>query len=93
LCEELWQILGHADSLAYEPFPDYEQSMTIDESVELPVQVNGKIRSRIVVPADSTEQEVLAAALADEKIAQATAGKIIVKKIVVPGRLVNLVVK
>jgi leucyl-tRNA synthetase len=67
--------------------------MTVDATVELPVQVNGKLRARIVVGADASQEDVLAAALADEKVASQVAGKEIVKRIVVPGRLVNFVVK
>jgi leucyl-tRNA synthetase len=93
IAEELWSRLGHDQSLAYESWPQYDEAMIAAETVELPVQVNGKLRSRITVPADAHNDQVLEAALADEKIAEATAGKTIVKKIVVPGRLVNLVVK
>jgi len=93
LCEDLWQILGHDDSLAYEPFPAYDEAMTVDATVELPVQINGKVRARITVPAGATDDDVLAAALAEEKIADLTADKEIIKQIVVPGRMVNLVVK
>jgi len=67
--------------------------MTRDETLELPVQVNGKVRGRITVAADAPQEDVLAAAMADEKVAAQIAGKKIVKKIVVPGRLVNFVVK
>ena len=93
LAEELWQRLGHARTLAYEPFPSYDQAMVQDATIELPVQINGKLRARITVPADAAEADVLAAALADERIAPQLAGKNILKQIVVPGRMVNLVVK
>jgi leucyl-tRNA synthetase len=93
IAEELWERLGHAESLAYEPWPVYDESLVAEERVELPVQVNGKVRSRVSVSADADEDAVIAAALADERIAELTAGKDFVKKIVVPGRLVNLVVK
>jgi leucyl-tRNA synthetase len=93
LAEELWQRLGHGGSLAYEPWPAYDESMIAEETVELAVQVNGKVRGRISVAADAEEEAVLEVALADAKVAEAVAGKEIVKRIVVPGRLVNLVVR
>jgi leucyl-tRNA synthetase len=93
LAEDLWQQLGGGESLAYEPFPDYDDALLADQTLELPVQVNGKLRSRIVVAADAGQAAVLAAALADGKIAASLVGKEIVKKIVVPGKLVNIVVR
>ncbi len=93
ICEELWGKLGHDESLAREPWPAYDESMIAAETVELAVQVNGKVRGKINVPADADQEAVISAALADEKVAQSIAGKKIVKRIVVPGRLVNLVVK
>jgi len=93
LAEELWAILGGSGSLAYESWPAHDESMIAEESVEMAVQVRGKILARISVPADADEEAILAAAAAEAKVAAAIAGKEIVKKIIVPGRLVNLVVK
>ena len=93
IAEELWQQLGRGESLAYEPWPAYEKAMLAEDSVELPVQVNGKVRARVSVPSDAGKDAVLEAALAHERIVEMTAGKEIVKKIVVPGKLVNIVVK
>jgi leucyl-tRNA synthetase len=93
LGEELWERLGHDQSLAYEPWPTYDDGLIAEETVELAVQVNGKVRGRVSVPADAAEDDVIAAALAEPKVADATRGKTVVKKIVVPGRLVNIVVK
>ncbi len=93
IAEEIWRRLGHADSLAYEPWPVCDPAMLTDDTLELAVQVNGKVRGRISVPADTSEDETIAAALADERIASVIAGKEVLKKILVPGRLVNLVVK
>ncbi len=93
LAEELWERLGHDASIAFEAWPSFDEAMLASESVELPVQINGKVRSKISVPAEASQDEVLAAALADERIAELVEGKHIVKQIVVPGRLVNLVVK
>ncbi len=93
IAEELWQRLGHDQTLAYEPWPRFDPARVVEESIELPVQVNGKLRGRITVPADASGDDVIAAALAEPKVAAAIAGKTVVKQIVVPGKLVNLVVK
>ncbi|MEM6331300.1 MAG: leucine--tRNA ligase, partial [Planctomycetota bacterium] len=93
LCEELWQALGHAETLAYEPWPQFDDAHLKQDTVELPVQVNGKVRGKVTVPADADQAAVLAAAKADPKVAGQIDGKQLVKEIVVPGRLVNLVVK
>ena len=93
LGEELWQRLGGAGSLAYEPWPAYDEEWLAEEHLELPVQINGKLRGRITVAPGDAEDAVIAAALADPKVAAALQGKTILKKIVVPGKLVNFVVK
>ena len=93
LAEELWQQLGHTESLAYEPWPAFDPKLVVEDTVEIPVQVNGKLRSVVSVPAGASQEAILEAALADEKVQAAVAGKTVVKKIVVPGKLVNLVVK
>ncbi len=96
LCEELWQRLQGAhwrDSVATEAWPVFDPGLARDEEIEIPVQVRGRLRSRVVVPAEASEEQMKAAALADEKIRAETAGKEIVKVICVPGRLVNIVTK
>jgi leucyl-tRNA synthetase len=93
LAEELWQLLGSAKSLAYEPWPEAEEAWLKEDTVEAPVQVNGKLRSRVVVPAGAEAAEIEAAARADERIAELLIGKQVVKVIVVPGKLVNFVVR
>jgi leucyl-tRNA synthetase len=93
LCEELWRVLGHTDTLAYEPWPEYDEAKIKEDTVEIPVQIKGKLRAKITVAADIGKDELEAAALADKRIAQLIEGKTVVKTIVVPGRLVNLVVK
>jgi len=93
IAEELWQLLGHRQSLAYEPWPRFEEAHTRDASIEIPVQICGKLRSKISVPADCSPEDLEAAARADGRVAELLAGKQIVKSIVVPGRLVNFVVK
>jgi leucyl-tRNA synthetase len=93
LTEELWLALGHEKTLAYEPWPSYDESLIKEDTIEVPVQVNGKVRGRISVPAGADEAAHEAAARADTKVAQQLDGKTIVKKIIVPGRMVNFVVK
>ena len=90
LAEELWSRLGHERSLAHGPFPVADERYLVEDTVEYPIQVNGKVRSRVVVPANASVEEVRAAALADEKIAPLLSGPPR-KVIVVPGRLVNVV--
>jgi leucyl-tRNA synthetase len=92
LGEELWQILGHERSLAYEPWPEYDPALLKDVEVEVPVQVNGKLRARVVVPADSDGAAIEAAARQDERVAALIEGKTVRKVVVVPGKLVNFVV-
>ena len=92
MAEELWQMLGHPDTVTYRPFPAADPSKLVDDSVELPVQVNGKVRSRIVVAADADAATIEAVALADAKVVASLAGATPKKVVVVPGRTVNIVV-
>jgi leucyl-tRNA synthetase len=91
LCEELWSILGHQQSLAYEPWPQYDEALTIESTVEIPVQINGKNRSRITVQRGLGKAELEAAALADSRIQELLDGLTVRKVIAVPDRLVNIV--
>ena len=93
LAHELWEMLGEKGNLLKAPWPKYDAELAKEQEIEIPVQVNGKLRSRVTVPADADEAFVLERALADEKVKAAIAGKQIVKKIYVPGKMVNLVVK
>jgi leucyl-tRNA synthetase len=92
LAHELWEMLGEKGSLLKASWPKYDAALAKEEEVVIPVQVNGKLRSRIVVPADAAEDFVIERALADEKVKSAIAGKQIVKKIFT-GKLVNIVVR
>ncbi len=92
MAEELWLRLGHTTSLAHGPFPEADPAYLVDDTVEYPVQVNGKVRGRVVVAADADSDTLKAAALADDKVQAFLAGATPRKVIVVPGRLVNLVV-
>jgi leucyl-tRNA synthetase len=93
LAHELWEMLGEKGSLLRTPWPKYDPVLAKEEEIEIPVQINGKLRSRIVVAADASENVVRERALADEKIQAALTGKQIVKRIVIPGKLVNIVVR
>jgi len=91
LGEELWRKLGHGDTLAYEPWPEPDPALLVDETVALVVQVNGKRRDEIQVPRDASKETVEAAALASEKVQRHLGDREPKKVIVVPGRLVNVV--
>jgi leucyl-tRNA synthetase len=92
VAEELWVRLGHEPSLAYEPFPAADGSWLVDETVEIPVQVNGKVRAHVRVPTTATDTDLEAAARAESRVADLLDGKTVRKAVVVPGRLVNFVV-
>ena len=92
LAEELWQALGHSKTLAYEPWPTYDPALTKADEIEVPVQINGKLRSKLTVPVNIDKEALEKAALADERIRELIAGKQVRKVIVVPGKLVNIVV-
>jgi leucyl-tRNA synthetase len=89
--EELWQTLGHGESLAYAPWPAWDEELTRDAQIELPVQVNGKVRGRITVRADAGSAAIEAAALADATIRGHVSGKAIARVVIAPGRMVNIV--
>jgi leucyl-tRNA synthetase len=93
IAEELWRLLGHKESLAYAPWPQFDEALTVESTIEIPIQVLGKIKSRINVAPGTAKDELEKLALADEKIAELLDGKTIVKTIVVPDRLVNFVAK
>ncbi len=93
IAEEVWQLLGNTKSIAYEPWPQFDEALTKSAEVEVPLQINGKLRAKITVPAECTKEELEKLAFTDIRIQELTAGKSIVKVVVVPGRLVNVVVK
>lgn len=94
LAEELWQVLtGSEESISYVAWPSYDESKLVEDSIEIVAQINGKVRSKIIVGKDASREELETIALADEKIAAETADKTIVKVIAVPNKLVNIVVK
>jgi leucyl-tRNA synthetase len=93
LAHELWEMLGEKGSLLRAPWPKYDAALAKEEEIEIPVQVSGRLRGRVVVPADAAEEFVIERALADDKVQAFIAGKQVVKKIYVPGKMVNLVVE
>ena len=93
IAEELWSVLGHSETITFEPFPEFDEQWLVDDTVEVPVQINGKVKARIDVATDATKDDLEAAALADERVADLVADKNVVKVIAIPGRMVNLVVK
>ncbi len=93
LAHELWETLGERSNLLRATWPKYDPVLAREEEVEIPVQVNGKLRGKVLVPAEAGEDLVVERALADAKVGAAIAGKQMVKKIFVPGKLVNLVVR
>ncbi|MBC3179737.1 leucine--tRNA ligase [Corynebacterium lujinxingii] len=93
IAEELWALLGNTETITFEPFPEFEEQWLTDDTVEVPVQINGKVKARIDVATDASKDDLEAAALADDRVAGLIDGKTVVKVIAIPGRMVNLVVK
>ena len=93
LCEEMWSELGESALLSVSPWPEYDDSKTVDSVVEIGVQINGKFRGTVAVPADASKEQIAEIVKADEKIAALIDGKTVVKEIIVPGKIANLIVK
>ena len=93
VAEEVYEMMGGKGLVSIAPWPTYDESKTVDDTVDFPVQINGKVRAVVAIPAAADKDGILAAVKADEKIASAIEGKTIVKEIVVPGKIVNIVVK
>lgn len=91
--EEIWSIMGHDDTIAFEKWPTYDEAQLVEDTVEIVVQVNGKIKTKLNIAKDEDKESVLAKAKADENVAKVIEGKNVVKEIVVPNKLVNIVVK
>jgi len=92
LGEEIWEMLGHAPSIQHEPWPSYDPALCEEDEVEVPVQINGKVRGRITLPKAATEQQALAAARAVPTVAAQLEGKALRKTIWVPAKILNLIV-
>jgi leucyl-tRNA synthetase len=93
IAEELWEALGHGQTLAFEPWPRYDKAALKEDTVEVPVQINGKLRGKIVVASDVDKEALESAARSDSHVAELLSGKTVVKTVVVPGRMVNFVVR
>ncbi len=93
IAEELWNVLGHDESLAYEAWPSFDESLLVEDTIEIPVQVNGKLRAKIHVANGADQTTMQAAAEANDTIQQQLDGKNVIKVIAVPGRMVNFVVR
>ena len=91
--EEMWSLLGHEDTIAYEPWPAYSEDMIREDTIQIPVQVNGKVRATVEIGVDEEQASVLEKAHAMKNVQATIAGKTIVKEIYVKGRIVNIVVK
>ncbi len=91
--EEIWSLYGHTNTIAYEAWPTYDEAKLVDDEVNMAVSVNGKLRNTIKVAVDSDQEVVKKLAMEDEKVAKHLEGKEIVKVIVVPNKIVNIVVK
>ena len=92
MCEELWEMLGHRDGLTKASWPAFDAAVAKAEEIVVPVQVNGKVRSRLTVPAEASEKELEQMALADPAVMAHLAGKQVKKVVIAKGRLVSLVV-
>ncbi len=92
IAEEIWEILGHKKSTAYEPWPIYDEAKCAESTVEVVLQINGKVRSKIAVARDTSNSELERLAFADSNIRRYTDGKHIIKKIIIPNKLVNIVI-
>ena len=93
MCEELWEMAGYEGNVCLQAWPEYDESKTVSATVQMAVQVSGKVKANIVVPADSSDEDIVAAALADPKVAKLAEGMTLVKSIVVKGKLVSLIFK
>ncbi len=91
--EEIWSILGHDDTIAFESWPVYDEAELVEDTVEIVVQVNGKLKAKLNIAVDADKDSVIAMAMDDEKVKEAIDGKNIVKQIYVPNKLVNIVAK
>ncbi|KMK77785.1 leucine--tRNA ligase [Alkalihalobacillus pseudalcaliphilus] len=92
LAEELWEKLGHTDTIAYVEWPKYDENWLVENEVEIVVQINGKVKAKLVIPADADREQMQELALEDEQVKAAMDGKSVRKVIAVPGKLVNIVV-
>ncbi|MBP5610659.1 MAG: class I tRNA ligase family protein, partial [Clostridia bacterium] len=93
LAEEVWEYCGGKGLVSLAAWPEFDDAKTSDDEVDFPIQINGKVRAVVTIPANAGKDEILSKAKADQKIAAALEGKTVVKEIVVPGKIVNIVVR
>ena len=93
IAEELWEKLGKTSVLLYEKWPEFDLEMVIEDMIEYPVQINGKVRFKIEISAEAEEDDIKAALFSHDRFPQYTEGKNIIKTIIVPKRIITLVVK
>ena len=93
IAEEIWNKLGHNDTITYEAWPTYDEEKLVEDTIEIPVQINGKVRATIAIPVDATEEEIKEIAHSNSNIQAQLEGKTIVKEIYVKNKIYNLVVK
>ncbi len=92
MAEELWQVLGHSELLAYAPWPQFDETFTREDTIEMPIQINGRIRGRVIVPTSAGKDELEQAALLEPRVRKYIDGSTVRKIIVVPKKLINIVV-
>ena len=93
MTEELWEMYGNGGILATTAWPEFDEAKTIDDEIEVVLQINGKIRDKIMVPNGASREDMESLALGSDKVKELTDGKTVVKVICVPGKLVNIVIK
>jgi leucyl-tRNA synthetase len=93
ICEEIWEMLGNKTLCSLSAWPEYDEAKTVDNTVEVAVQINGKLRATIELPLNCDKDTAIAAAKADERVAPFIEGKTVIKEISVPNRIVNIVVR
>jgi leucyl-tRNA synthetase len=93
IAETLWARMGHAESLAFEPFPEFDEVLAAEKSVVMPVQLNGKRRFQIEVAADADDEQIRGQLTAQPEYAQVTDGLTVQRVVIVPGRIVNIVAR
>ena len=91
MTEELWEHLGHTESITYETWPAFDEAKLVDNEIEIVVQINGKVKTKLMVPTDTTREQLQEIAMGEESIKEQIEGKTIRKVIAVPGKLVNIV--
>jgi leucyl-tRNA synthetase len=91
ISEELWAKLGHSETISYEAWPAYDEAKLVDEEIEIVIQVNGKVKTKLMVPTDASKESLEEIAMDDDRVKEQIEGKTIRKVITVPGKLVNIV--